>query len=551
MNIISGLLEKIKRNRSDKFANKVVGVLNDIAKNDSLRFNPKYAKLPESSSEAFTYSVAENYTWFTGNIDNIRKFYTENVSSRYQPLGNVSYFWKKAESDTRMLHAGIPALISNRMGTVLFGAGITVETEVYKDNGEADEEHSILVSERLDAILEDNDILKLYEKGAGAESWGGHLFARISIDTSISLFPIIEFIDIRNAEVVINRGRTVAVIFKNYYEDKTQNGTKKYVHKEIYGKSEQGVATIEHHLFQITDEGEKELPLTARAETSELEPIYNFDGIFGLLAFDKPNKLPNNDFVDSPYGASDYSGAISSFDALDEVYSVTIEEARDNKSQKFVPQSLLINGVEFNQFRCKHILIKRDSDQDNPNEIQTTFFQDKTDDHIKKFNIALTTAVNKCGLSPITLGVTGLTAIDSSDKTLRERQKTTLETRQSKTKLWKEFLEQLYIRVLEVDDWMIANITGLGRDRVLAPSEKFTVKVAFNEYISNTFEERLEMANQAAQAGTMSIDEQIDYIWGDDKTDEAKREEVERLKFEKNIAFDTPDALTLTGEANE
>lgn len=90
-----------------------------------------------------------------------------------------------------------------------------------------------------------------------------------------------------------------------------------------------GYAVIYNKLYELkTDGKENEVPLTTIPETSNILPEYRFEGLKGMLAFHKPNKLPNNEFPDSVYGASDYQGATDTFDGLDEVYSEFVAEIK-------------------------------------------------------------------------------------------------------------------------------------------------------------------------------------------------------------------------------
>ena len=60
-----------------------------------------------------------------------------------------------------------------------------------------------------------------------------------------------------------------------------------------------------------------------------------------MLAFEKANLKPSHEFSESPYGASDYEGDIDSFDALDEIYTEIINEARNNKTIRMTPDTMI------------------------------------------------------------------------------------------------------------------------------------------------------------------------------------------------------------------
>ena len=60
----------------------------------------------------------------------------------------------------------------------------------------------------------------------------------------------------------------------------------------------------------------KEVDLAEIPDTENDLPEFIYKGLRGMIAFDLPNKTPSHEFIDSDYGASDYEGALDSFDAL-------------------------------------------------------------------------------------------------------------------------------------------------------------------------------------------------------------------------------------------
>ena len=78
-----------------------------------------------------------------------------------------------------------------------------------------------------------------------------------------------------------------------------------------------------------------------------------------------------------------------------------------------------------------------DQDQNTKNEINITEIADKTEQHLIKWRTALSMAINKAEVSPFALGITGLESINSSAESQQERNKTTLEMREKKHRIWK------------------------------------------------------------------------------------------------------------------
>src|SRR5690606_28757098 len=108
-----------------------------------------------------------------------------------------------------------------------------------------------------------------------------------------------------------------------------------------------------YELYKLNNDREEKVDLSEVPEveqiryTSDGEQRLNendefvYTGLKGMLAFEKPNKTPSHEFMSSIYGASDYEGALDSFDALDEAYSGLIAELRDNKTIRYIPENML------------------------------------------------------------------------------------------------------------------------------------------------------------------------------------------------------------------
>jgi hypothetical protein len=529
---------------------------------NKITFEPKYIpmSLKAQTSEEFTRRISEYLVWFMGNAKQIRGFYAEGKAEDKQ-----NYFWTQAPDNYLKLHTGIPNTISNKMAVILFGGGYTTKVEIYKINPEngtvsdkIDEAKSKAIEDTIQVLSEKTGLKDLLEEAAQTESWSGHLFVKFSYDTALSQFPIIEVVDIRNAEVEKERGITKSITFKNWYEYGTMTNKRVYCHKEIYTTNDAGEAVIQNKLEELKSNGDiVECALTDIEETKELDPEITFTGLKGMIAFDKPNKTPNNEFPDSPYGASDYMGAIDSFDALDEVYSEIIKEIRDNKTMRYIPDNMMEvddDGVaKFNPYVTNHVKVHANLDQNSKNEINITEIADKTEQHKEKWKVALTTAINKAGLSPLALGITGLEAVNAGEQSQRERNKATLETRAMKLKKWTPFLAKLLLKLLEFNSWMqrTLGVNQEGVDKIEVDWTNCNVFVKFGDYITDSIKDKRTELGNAKQQGIMSIEQVIEEQYPD-WSEEQKLAEVNRIKFEQNMAFDTPDTLQgLSGKDTE
>ena len=61
------------------------------------------------------------------------------------------------------------------------------------------------------------------------------------------------------------------------------------------------------------------------------------------------------------------------------------------------------------------------------------------------------------------------------------------------------------------------------------------VKPTFGGYANPSFEAQVETVGKAATSNIMSIDAQVEELWGDTKDEKWKQDEVKRIKEEKGI----------------
>lgn len=550
---IRGYFDKRRQNRLERDLNVIL--------NKEYSFNPKYFKGMKDlipPEQEFSLSVQENYVWFTGKPRLIRQFYRT-----YGPIcsQDLNFFWAKAPVDWRKVHSGIPKQLSRKMATILFGGGISTEIEIFKvdENGnitsELDKDAIAKVRENLEIYIQECDFITKLKNGATTESWSGHVFYKFSFDLDLSEYAILEVVDLRNAEVVKERGITTSIIFKNYYTIKDKN----YILKETYTTEEKtGDAMIVTELFQVTEAGENKVPLNAFPEFADIEEVFIFNGLKGMLAFEKPNKLPNNDFLESPYGASDYAGAHSSFDALDETLSEIYAELRNNKTIRYVPDMFLtIDGKEnsvalYDNFITNYVKVGSSLEETAKNEINITTIPDKQESLFSKWKIGVTTVTNNGGISPLTLGVTGLESIASSDTSQRERNKATLETREEKLSSWQPFIENMLLKLLTFNSWLQKEHGVQEKlNRIDVDFDNCNVLVKFGDYIIEPQSTMINVWGGAKSMGVASTRQALKEIhpdWSDQKIEE----ELNLIRFELGMSLDNPMNLPeLTGLENE
>lgn len=545
-----GIFDKMKNYFDTKRQDRLESDLRVIQQRQT-GFNPKYFKNLDymSPDQEFTLNVQENLTWFIGKPRMIRLFY-----ATYPELTqDLNYFWAKAPANYRKVHSGVPKNISRKMSTILFAGGIANDVTIYKvaEDGtisnEIDQNKSSLAVDNLEILKDKVEFMSKIKGGAVIESYSGHLFAKYSVDVELSNYPILEFVDLRNGEVVKERGITKYIIFKNYFDF----NKKKYVHKEIHSLNEQDEPVITNKLYEINQYGEKEKPLASLEQTRELLPEFTFTGLNGWIAFEKPNRLPNNDFLDTPYGASDYAGGYSSFDALDETLSEIYAEIRNNKTLRYVPDVFLKYSEEgdvakLDEFITNYVKTTSSLAEGTEHKIDITNIEDKQDSLEKKWRIAMTTVCNNAGINPIALGVTGLESIDSSEGSQQERNKATLETRGDKLESWKPFTENIELQLLALNSWMQRNYPNLnqeGLNKIDIDFSNCNVNVAFGDYIVSTKQELIDLWGSAREKGVATLDTSIKKIWEKEWDESQILEEINLLRFEQGMSLDNPSNL--------
>lgn len=526
-----------------------------------IKYNPIYEKqiVQYNKEQDFSLNILENLAWFSGNPRLLR---TTFINNYYK--GEINYFWSNAPINYPKVHSGLPALMAKKNATILFGGGIMNEVVIYKEHetGEMtdipDEDKSSEVLSIIEILKDKTNFNKNISTAAVNSSWCGHAFFKLGYDLRISIYPILETTDIRQAEIIKERGITTAIIFKNDYFGKGNEVI--FRHKEIYTTTDDGDALIINKLYEIKAAGiEVEVPLTKLPETAELNEEIVFNGIKGMLAFEIPNKLPNNEFPDSPYGASDYANNSTFFDGLDETVSEIFAEIRNNKSKRMIPSTMILylhdendenaDITKFDPFATNYLKVDGDPDQNAKNEIITSTIADKQESLHSKWRIAVTTILNNAGYSPVSIGITGIESVSSSADSQEERNKATLETRAGKLEIWKPELEKILLQMLSLNYWMQTELPINQEDipKIDVNFKNCDINVKFNDYIIPKQKDLINVwggAKQVGVASTYTALRNIHKNWSDYQIDN----EVNIIRYENGMSLDNPANLPeLTG----
>jgi hypothetical protein len=454
---------------------------------------------PITIQEAYTYesNLVRNKLWYRGEAYELEQFF-KSISS--DPV-NKARFWSAVPSEDlsiRKIHSGMPAMIAERLSDI-----VVADIDSIELTGE--EVNKTWEEIRKDNKFDDNigDIItKVLVSGDGA--------FKLSIDKEVSEYPIIEFFEGDRVEYVAKRGRLQEVKFNSYYI-KTN---KQYRLVESYG-----IGYVRYNLY---DERDNEVSLNILEETRELLDV-EFDGDFMMavpLMFFKSPKWEGR-------GKSIFDSKSDSFDALDEVISQWIDAIRDGRVQKYIPEDLIPKNPETgqlmkaNSFDNKFIKIGSSLAEDASNQIDMK----QADINYLAYVESYSNAVDMCLqgiISPSTLGI-DLKKTDNAEAQ-REKEKTTLYTRNKMVDILTEVIPHLVEIVLKTNDVLKKKTPG-----------EYEVTITFGEYASPSFDTVVEIVGKAKNYGIMSIEKCIDELYGDTLSDEEKAIEIQRIKEQNGM----------------
>ena len=479
--------------------------------------------------DKYTRSVLINGVWYSGNDLELKQLYERDLKAF--KIGQVTseelnYFWAQPTSGTniRKIHSGIPQLISEKFVDLILSNGY--EFNVYKDNKFEDEDEENKT--RLELILDDNMFMGILQEAIETESWSGGVAIKLSTNARFD-YPIIEIIQPEEYEPVIVAGRVVEDIFIKYFDRKNMS----FKLKEHYGIDDKG-GFIKYKLYKLIGRGDGatwiEADLSELEETKNLKDI-SFNGIFEKFSIYKPNKLPNSEFRGSRLGESDYSGSHGLFDALDEVISAMVQEFRDGKIKNFWPSNLLPTDPLDNNKTYLPPALKKDfivytsgiGEKEQPDKVEQVQGDIHSEKYLESYKKLLETIVNNAGLSPQTLGVTGLDSTAASEESQELREKTSIRTREKKVDLWTMTLNKLFNLLLILDDYKNERTIG-----------EYYIDVVFNDYKIQTIQDKTAIAGAGITNKTWDILSAVQYIH-DELPEEQQILMAVRIKIENGI----------------
>lgn len=441
----------------------------------------------------FATDIIRSQLWYRGDSSELFQFF-------HQIDGGSSSFWGSvpAKEKIRKIHSGLPAIIADTLAYIVKSDFDGVETE----------------NTEWETIAKNIDFENLVGKAVCYTLVDGDGAFKISVDTDISQYPIVEFVGADKVRYDYGRGILNEVVFMTDYTLKSSV----YRLEEHYGKG-----YVKSILYNSNG---NEVSLKSIPELAGISPEVRFDGGYIMavpLKFYSSKKYPDR-------GKSIFDGGKSDcFDALDEVVSQWWDAIRAGRVQKYIPECMIPRNFadgslkSVNSFGTDFITVEQPiSETAERPKIEVV----QPDIKYEAFVNAYTNCLLMClqGLvSPATLGID--VGKMQSAEAQREKKDVTGNTRNTITSALENALPKLVEAILHTYDNM----------RKVPFTDCREITISFGEYAAPDFDSRVETIGKAGTYGIMSVETQVEELWGSSKEDEWKQAEVRRIMSERGI----------------
>lgn len=477
-----------------------MGTVNDKIKNvirNWLEIQPSVGDtITIQETNTFEGNCFRNLLWYRGDASELHQYYTQTDDL----MGNAK-FWAAISTtgiNFRKIHTGLPAMIVDMLADIVVDSFNKIEV---KGNDEAQTNWEEIAKENDFKETLKQAIIDVFVQCDGA--------FKISYDTDISKYPIIEFYSGQDVDFEYTRGRITGVNFKNKYPKKDVC----YTLFEKYSKD-----GIKYELYK-NDQLMKDYK--AIPETSELKEPKDTKFMMAVpMMFNKSKKYKGR-------GQSILEKKLDAFDSFDEVWSKWIDALRDNRTITYIPEDLIPTDENGNLLKPNTFDNRYSKTGSTTSETESSkITREKGNFDYEGMLQSYITALDLClqGLiSPSTLGI-DVKKLDNADAQ-REKEKATQYTRGKVIDVLEKVIPKLVTICLKTYDLAQKKTAG-----------EYETIVDFKEYANPSFEATVETVSKARPGqSVMSIEKTVDTIYGDSLTKEEKEEEVKRLKEEAGI----------------
>lgn len=448
----------------------------------------------------FELRTIEAMLWYRGDAAELDQFYKQTGND------NVlrARFWAAHTGvATRKMHTGLPAMM---VDTLAYLVKTDMDDVRFRENFGTEKWETLCESEDFDfADIVGKGVVGTLASGDGA--W------KISTDQTVSDVPIVEFYTADRVEYAVRHGIVYGVDFITDipYRRKTLKLREKYrkgsVTYELYDADRLLSPETLKEITGLTDND-----FLKKADTMLAVPF---------VVYENP-KYPHR-------GKSILTDKIDDFDALDEIVSQWVQAYRLGRAQKYIPENLIprdkFNGSlkPHNPFDNEYITVEKSVSETGAEDNKIQVVQPEIP--YEAFLAGYTNYLDLCLqgiLSPATLGID--LGKMSSAEAQREKKDVTGITRNTITGKLERVLPRLVSAILSAYDLMQNNAIV-----------RYAPEISFGEYGAPDFDSRVETVNKAAASSTMSIETQVDELWGSSKDEAWKAREVRRIKQQRGI----------------
>lgn len=439
----------------------------------------------------FEGNAIKNRIWYRGSGEELSQLYKQIPCDK-------TMFWAAVPTvgmEIRKIHVGLPNIIVDTLTNIVVSDMNTIKLNSNQ--------------EEWDSISKDNNFMDLIAEAITETLVIGDGAFKISFDTVLSKYPIIEFYSGDKIDIKYDRGRVKEIIFKTVYNHKGHE----YILLETYGYG--------YINYMLTKNG-NECLITSIPETSNLINVTWKTDFMMAVSFKIFNSCKWKG-----RGKSIFDSKIDSFDSLDEAWSQWMDALRANRTREYIPENMLPkdprNGEPLapNQFDNRYIKTDKAMGEGSKNEISLQQGEIPHESYLSTYITALDLCLQGL-ISPSTLGI-DVKKLDNAEAQ-REKEKATLYTRNKIVETLQNTLPHLINAVM-----MSYNTYNQ------KPIQEHEIEIPFGEYANPSFESQVETVAKGKVGGIMSIEASVEELYGDSKDDKWKVEEVARLKAEQGI----------------
>lgn len=435
----------------------------------------------------YTANAIKNRIWYGGDASELNDLYHQIGSS------DTRCFWAAVPTvgrEVRKIHTGLPGIMVDALVNIIKTEFNAIEVEPKR-------------RDVWEEIAEENGFKALLGKAVQDCLIVGDGAFKISFDSRISKYPIIEWVPGENVEYIYERGRFRGVTFKTRYQRKY----KVYELNETYR-----YGSVEYALY----DGDHEVPMSMVEDLEGLDNV-TYAGNFCMAV---PLRIFDSDRYKNR-GRSIFDRKVDDFDALDESWSQWVQALRDGRSTKYIPEDLIPKNPEDgtmmkpNPFDNQFVMIETPMSESELPKIDLQQPEIPHDSYLATYVTALDLCLQGI-ISPSTIGI-DVKKLDNADAQ-REKEKTTLYTRG-------KIIDALQDRIPVLVDTVFKALDTMNR----TPLEDVSAQIDFGDYANPSFESKVETIGKGKQYGIMSNEAVVNELYGDTKEEEWKLQEIKRL----------------------